>query len=1054
MALPTISIAALFGADALADEITYAFDDLVINESLLSINNRALPKGGTWVEVQGTLSIRGGVLHRETVGGGSPAYVLAYVDIARANTKIAWRWWGVSTGIGGVIFRYSDASNFYLVTHDKVIKRTAGVDSNLFTWAAVPNGTNLLVELSGDTITVKNADTGSTLGTTSNSFNNTATKHGVGFSSASGGADLGVEGFRCYGDAVETELSSKGMEFECTSGREYSLSRPEAGNARILFKNTDGSMDPQYPSGAYYGSLDPNTRYRIKASYGGGFSPASISNLRALFVGDSIGQADSTAISTWPDDSINNLDATQATSSAKPTYKTGIVNGHSVARFDAGDSLASLVSMASPNFTFLAVLNVTSFAAHRTILGASVSGGQQWRLNTSAQQELLRQFTASVATSTSPVTAGVWVVVAIRQNAAGTWSFYLNGNLVGTGTSAQAWTAATLLIGASGSTGGESFLGDIAEIAIYDGYVSDFDLSRLVGYEGDKYAISVTGVAPTSSYSLIEGFAESYDVSWPEGDTTYSICDMELVDAFRSFEDYKLPLSIIEEVLSTDPAPIGYWTLGTDPYNTTSITTNLGTAREGETVYDGAYRGSPAKFSSDLLKGSGDYVTDFDDVDDFVLLGQVTDDALVASLDTPQDWTALTLVRGSASGFQIYAVYPRFHIGQYSAGSTAKYPLWIRMVSPTTGIIHEISADYKMMFGKEYVVAFVKSGGTLAVYVNGEKQATTFSAFNGDYLFSTQWIGSPANVYGQLGFGLTGADSVGTGTAGCLARMGHHALWDYALEAEKVRSISRAPHGVWAHERVGTRITGVLDMMGWSSSKRAIDSGGSSMSQRVGLPEGSALAYFLDMVESENGNMFMSGDGKLTFHSRYYRQTAASEATFGDSGSEIKYRPLFSYRRDIDDIFPVVSITHEDSGSTYTVQDAAQRKKVGPNTLERNLVTASQLEAVDAANYFLVQHKDAKNRIPKLVVTPQSDNTWATVLAILQDDRVTVKRRPKYYLSGYTQDYLIERVMHRLVAADNLYEIEYRLSPVDVVTYWILGSATYSVLGSTTRLGY
>jgi hypothetical protein len=74
------------------------------------------------------------------------------------------------------------------------------------------------------------------------------------------------------------------------------------------------------------------------------------------------GLSDGTSITTWNDISGNARDATQATSTKKPTYKTGIQGGNPIARFDGGDGLVA------PAATFNNVL--TTFA----IWSASVNG--------------------------------------------------------------------------------------------------------------------------------------------------------------------------------------------------------------------------------------------------------------------------------------------------------------------------------------------------------------------------------------------------------------------------------------------------------------------------------------------------------------------------------------------------------------------------------------------------------------------------------------------------------------------------------------------------------
>jgi hypothetical protein len=72
----------------------------------------------------------------------------------------------------------------------------------------------------------------------------------------------------------------------------------------------------------------------------------------AWYKADAItGLSDNDPIDTWPDSSGNGIDLTQ-TSTARPLYKTGIVNGLPVARFDGSDDY-----MSSGSFTLSSNVN-------------------------------------------------------------------------------------------------------------------------------------------------------------------------------------------------------------------------------------------------------------------------------------------------------------------------------------------------------------------------------------------------------------------------------------------------------------------------------------------------------------------------------------------------------------------------------------------------------------------------------------------------------------------------------------------------------------------------
>src|SRR5687767_7057806 len=90
------------------------------------------------------------------------------------------------------------------------------------------------------------------------------------------------------------------------------------------------------------------TRGRSYSGSGGtpAFDPSTIAGLQLWLKADAItGLSDADPVTTWEDSHTSNHDATQATGAAKPIYKTGIVNGKPVVRFDGVDDFLGLTSL-------------------------------------------------------------------------------------------------------------------------------------------------------------------------------------------------------------------------------------------------------------------------------------------------------------------------------------------------------------------------------------------------------------------------------------------------------------------------------------------------------------------------------------------------------------------------------------------------------------------------------------------------------------------------------------------------------------------------------------
>ena len=81
------------------------------------------------------------------------------------------------------------------------------------------------------------------------------------------------------------------------------------------------------------------------------FSPRDVSNLILWLDASAItGLNNNDPVATWSDRSGNGNDATQATATNRPLYKTNIVNGKPVVRFDGVDNYLTFGDLAALDF--------------------------------------------------------------------------------------------------------------------------------------------------------------------------------------------------------------------------------------------------------------------------------------------------------------------------------------------------------------------------------------------------------------------------------------------------------------------------------------------------------------------------------------------------------------------------------------------------------------------------------------------------------------------------------------------------------------------------------
>ena len=154
-----------------------------------------------------------------------------------------------------------------------------------------------------------------------------------------------------------------------------------------------------------------------------------------------------------------------------PTYYTSQVNGLGAATF-AGAQFWTLATSipASNNFTFWAVLKITTGGA---VFGPTAVSGMYWNITPAAQQ-LIYYNSGVFATAVSTYSTSAWYTLAATYNTtSGAYAFYnCSGGActsIGSGTSLVNLGGAPITHIGAGSSAGQFFNGQMAEMGYYNG---------------------------------------------------------------------------------------------------------------------------------------------------------------------------------------------------------------------------------------------------------------------------------------------------------------------------------------------------------------------------------------------------------------------------------------------------------------------------------------------------------------------------------------------------------------------------------------------------------
>lgn len=268
-------------------------------------------------------------------------------------------------------------------------------------------------------------------------------------------------------------------------------------------------------------------------------------------------------------------------------------------------------------------------------------------------------------------------------------------------------------------------------------------------------------------------------------------------------------------------------------------------------------------------------------------------------------------------------------------------------------------------------------------------------------------------------------------------------------------------NGAYSNEFTGDSVNTWMTNLGWPVADREIYFNAAQIQSGtfVNTP---ALQHFQNVADVESGLFFMQGNGKAFGHNRYWRLTNSlvSQATFDDSaGAALPWLQLASSYDD-SQIWNEARVTRT-GGVEQVAIDAASQAAYFTRTLTKNLPLLSDSEALSLAQYLVGLYAQPIFRFTSITLDGLMDDAlWPPMLDLLISERITVIQRPPPITAAIIQqDCYIESISHDVQATEDgtFWRTTFGLSSAEGLSggsWWVLDSTTYSVLDSTTKLGY
>ncbi len=319
------------------------------------------------------------------------------------------------------------------------------------------------------------------------------------------------------------------------------------------------------------------------------------------------------------------------------------------------------------------------------------------------------------------------------------------------------------------------------------------------------------------------------------------------------------------------------------------------------------------------------------------------------------------------------------------------------------------------------------------------------------------------------------------------------AIYDRVLTSTEVAAHYLAGATAQRLERSGSRVTAILDYIGVPSGLQIIGDGNSWLD--YGPTPGNALGYLQQINDTEQGRLYVSAVGEIVFRDRSddmeRSSSITSAATFGDSGSELRYSDLVLDGGHVDNIrneitvnpqsglarsFHSTSTTDLDLGAddrtltkgfqfeingrgtvrpiivSSTVRDSSSITAYGRRAEVFGSLHANQGDARNLGLWRLDRRSDPQIVVKQMTIQPRRSPTtlFPQVLDREIGNRITIRRRPQNVGTLIEQERIVTGVAHE-ITVDNwttTWALTEATPSYSAGTYWRVGDATYGKVGT------
>jgi hypothetical protein len=256
-------------------------------------------------------------------------------------------------------------------------------------------------------------------------------------------------------------------------------------------------------------------------------------------------------------------------------------------------------------------------------------------------------------------------------------------------------------------------------------------------------------------------------------------------------------------------------------------------------------------------------------------------------------------------------------------------------------------------------------------------------------------------------------------------------------------------------QATGARINTVLDLPEINyQGARAIDTGSSTLGAFNIAQDENCLNYLQLINTSEQGYLFMSANGTLTFKGRSSVLNPVVGATFNTDGTGIRYQSLVNQFGD--ELLYNFITTKSDAGPLQTTSNAASIALYQAQQYSlTNLLNSTVAEVAGLGNYLLGKYKNPVLRFTGLS-TEMSALSAIDQNVIFGLDMTSICSVVKNFVVGTpsteTQTLIVSGISHNITPGSHI--VSYTFESTDSNQYFTLNDAIFGTLSTTNLLSF